>query len=258
MNFLSKIVLLLALVSLVACSGGSSSVRKSKKQGDSKHAAEVNVQLAIGYIKRGQMDVARDKLDKAIADDPKYVPAYTTMAALMEMMEDSAKAEEFYKKALDVDEKNSDLLNNYGTFLCKYNKIDEAIEQFNKALANKFYETPERTHANMGYCLMVAEKPDYALAEKHLRKALKVNPNMESALLAMGELGIETRRFLMARAYMQRYHGRMKPSASSLWYQIQAEKALGDEKYFVKLSRDLLKYFPDSPEAKKLMELSSK
>lgn len=258
MNFVSKVVLLLALVSLVACSGGNTSVKKTKKQGDSKHAAEVNVQLAIGYIKRGQMDVAREKLEKALKDDSKYVPAYTTMAALMEMMGDSEKAEEYYRKALNVDAKNSDLLNNYGTFLCKYNKIDKAVEQFNKALANKFYDTPERTHANMGYCLMVAEKPDYVLAENHLRKALKVNPNMESALLAMGELGIETGRFLMARAYMQRYHGRVKPSATSLWYQIQAEKALGDEKFFVKLSRDLLKHFPDSPEAEKLMELSKK
>ena len=125
-------------------------------------------------------------------------------------------------------------------------------------MKNQFYETPEKSHANIGYCLMQAEKPDYRRAEKHLRSALKVNPNMPSALIGMGELGIKTKRYLMARAYMQRYHANARASATSLWYQIQAEKALGDQKYYIKLSRQLLKQFPDSPEAEKLMDMSNK
>lgn len=49
----------------------------------------------------------------------------------------------------------------------------------------------------------------------------------------------------------------MKPSSHSLWIQIQAEHALGDKDYFIKLSRKLFKQFPNSEEADQVMELSN-
>ena len=81
---------------------------------------------------------------------------------------------------------------------------------------------------------------------------------MSIALLSMGELGIKTNRYLMARAYLQRFHSVKAATPHSLWLQIQAEKALGDQQYFIKISRQLLNSFPESPEAKKLMEMSDK
>lgn len=225
---------------------------------DLKQAARINVQLAAGYIQRNNYEIAKEKLEKAIEADPKYVPAYTTMAVLMDIIGEPTEAENYYLEALDIDPRNPELRNNYGTFLCKQGKIDEALEQLQKALKNQFYETPEKSHANIGYCLMQAENPDYRKAERHLRSALKVNPNMSSALIGMGELAIKTKRYLMARAYMQRYHSQARATASSLWYQIQAEKALGDQKHFLQLSRQLLKQFPESPESRQLMELSNK
>lgn len=123
-------------------------------------------------------------------------------------------------------------------------------------MRNQFYATPETAHANLGYCLLQADKPDFALAERHLRSALKVDPNLSSALLAMGELGLRTNKYLMARAYMQRYHAVARPGAATLWLQIQVEHALGDKDFVYKLSRTLIEEFPESPEAAKAMELS--
>ena len=257
MKLALKIYILLFVFFISACSTTNSKIR-SKVETDLKQAAKINVQLASGYIQRGDLEVAREKLIKAMEQDDEYVPAYTTMAVLMGMIGDPDKADDYYQDALDIDDKNPETLNNYGAFLCNQNKIDKAIKQFNKVISNQFYLTPEKSHANLGYCLMQAKSPDYVTAEKHLREALRINPTMPSALLAMGELGIETRRYLMARAYMQRYHAVSQPSASSLWYQIQAEKALGDRKHFVELSRELLKRFPSSAEAAKVMELSDR
>jgi Tfp pilus assembly protein PilF len=80
---------------------------------------------------------------------------------------------------------------------------------------------------------------------------------MPSAMLAMSELGLKTKKYLMARAYAQRYHSMVRPSAESLWVQIQAEHALGDKKYFLEVSRKLLDNFPESKEADMLMKLSN-
>ncbi|MFW2373480.1 MAG: type IV pilus biogenesis/stability protein PilW [Gammaproteobacteria bacterium] len=252
-----KIYILLFVFFISACGVPNSKPRTSNEP-DLIQAAKINVQLASGYIQRGDLEVAREKLLKAIEQDNEYVPAYTTMAILMNMVGEVDKADDYYQDALDIDKKNPETLNNYGAFLCSQNKIDKAIKQFNQAINNQFYETPEKSHANLGYCLMQADIPDYMSAENHLREALRINPRMPSALLAMGELGIETRRYLMARAYMQRYHAISQPTASSLWYQIQAEKALGDNKHFVELSRELLKRFPSSPEADKVLDLSDR
>ena len=59
----------------------------------------------------------------------------------------------------------------------------------------------------------------------------------------------KTERYLMARAYIQRYHAVAAPSAASLWIQIQAEKALGAKDHYMKYARQLISEFPDSDEA---------
>ena len=233
-------------------------IKDKKAAKKSKQASMLNVQLASGYIRRRQYDVARDKLDKAIAQDEKNIVAYTTMAILMDRVDEPDKAEEFYVKALKIDSKNPELQNNYGSFLCSHDKIPQAIEQFNKVIKNQFYETPEKAYANLGYCLLKAKQPNYKLAEENLRKAIKIQPQLPSALLSMAELGIATHRSLLARAYAQRLHAITRPTAKSLWLQIQAENDLGDRKYFLKLSRQLLKQFPDSPETESLLGLNKK
>jgi type IV pilus assembly protein PilF len=65
----------------------------------------------------------------------------------------------------------------------------------------------------------------------------------------MAEIGVKTEKYLMARAYIQRYHAVAQASAESLWIQIQAEKALGAEDHYLKYARQLLKEYPDSDEA---------
>lgn len=257
MKYFKHVLVLVLISTLVGCGGGKSK-RPTDEERKDREAARLNVQLAAGYIRRGNLEVAKDKLEKAIEFDDRYVPAYTTMAVLMNMIGKPDEAEDYYSDALDINPNDPELRNNYGTFLCGIGKIDKAIEQFNTAIRNQFYETPHVAHGNLGYCLMQSEKPDYKLAEKHLRKALATDPNLASALLAMGELGIHTGKYLMTRAYMQRYHAVARPTSHSMWIQIQAEYALGDREYFLKLSKQLLKAFPESKEAEKVMRLSNR
>lgn len=242
------------LSTLMACASTPKELAKERKD---KDAASINVQLASGYMRRGDLEIAQEKLEKAIELDSKYVPAYTTLAVLMSMIDKPVEAENYYLEALDIDSRDPDLHNNYGTFLCGIKKYEEAIEQFELTLRNQFYQTPEIAHANLGYCLLQQDNANYKKAERHLRKALMLRPNMPSAMLAMGELGLATNNYLMARAYTQRYHSLVKPSPSSLWVQIRAEHALGDKEYFLKISQKLLDQFPESEEADKLMGLSN-
>ena len=258
MKLIITITIMISMFALSGCGGAGN----NKTDEQNRSSAELNVKLASGYIKRGQYKVAEEKLLKAIEIDDEYVKAYTTFAVLKDLLNEPEEAENYYLEALDLQPKDPQLLNNYGTFLCRSDderKLADAVAQFNQALRNQFYETPQTAHANLGYCLMKHEKfHNYKKSEHHLRKALKINPQMKVALISMGELGIKTKRFLMARAYMQRYHAAAPATAQSLWFQIQAEKALGDQQFFIKLSRQLLNKFPESREAEVLMELPDK
>jgi len=229
-------------------------VDKKVSEPDLKQASALNVQLAIGYIDREQLGIAQEKLDKAIEQDPQSIDAYTTMAYLKRKVNELEQAEKYYLEALDIKSTDPNIHNNYGGLLCQMGRYDDALKEIRRAYEDPFYETPYLAYANAGTCLL--DKGDYKEAEKMLRKALRDQPNYAGALISMAEIGVKTEKYLMARAYIQRYHAVARPTAESLWLQIQSEKALGAEEHYLKYARRLLKDFPDSDEAGMLEEMA--
>ncbi len=221
--------------------------KKDASEPNFKEAAELNVQLAIGYIQRKQYKTARDKLEKSIKQNPDYLPAYKTLAYLYALLGQTEKAEENYQKALDLKPEDADLANSYGAFLCSQGKYDEAQDMLRVAYSDPFYETLYLAQSNAGSCYIKQGK--YKKAEALLRQSLRVQPKLPGSLISMAEIGLKTDRYLMARAYVQRYHAVQPATAASLWIQTQAEKALGAKDHYMKYARKLIKEFPDSDEA---------
>lgn len=220
--------------------------RKEKKP-NLVDASGINVQLAIGYIQRQQYKPARDKLEKAIEQNPDNLLAYKTLAYLYALLGLEEEAETKYQEALDLKPDDPDLSNSYGAFLCANGKEEEAQERFSVAYNNPFYDGQYLAQSNAGSCFI--KQGDYKKAEALLRKSLRVQPDVPGSLISMADVGIKTERYLMARAYIQRYHAVRPPSAESLWIQIQAEKALGAKDHYLKYARQLIREFPDSDEA---------
>ena len=241
------ITLFLTLVITSCAMMGDQKYGKKDSEANYKDAAEINIKLAVGYIQRQQYNPARDKLEKAIDQDPENLEAHKTLAYLYSLLGLNDKAEEKYNEALELDPENSDLLNSYGTFLCTSGKLDEAQEKFKAAYSNPFYEALYLAESNAGSCYI--KQGEYKKAEALLRKSLRVQPKLPGSLLSMADVGIKTERYLMARAYIQRYHAVKAASPESLWVQIQAEKALGAKDHYMKYARQLINDFPDSDEA---------
>jgi len=255
MKYIIRIILIITITGLSACSSKQEVVKEKKvSEPDLQQASALNVQLALGYIERQQLGIAQEKLEKAIEQNPKNIDAYTSMAYLKRLVNEYDMAEDFYRKALDIKSNDPNIHNNYGGLLCQMGRYDDALEEIKKAYDNPFYETPYLAFANAGTCLL--DKGDYKQAETMLRKALRDQPNYAGALISMAEIGVKTQKYLMARAYIQRYHALAKPSAESLWLQVQAEKALGAEDHYMKYARQLLKEFPDSDQAGMLEEMA--
>jgi len=252
-----KNVLIAALLSstLVACTtttGEQTTTRtatsSTKKSGTNfKDASQLNTRLAVGYIQRKQYAPAKEKLEKAIEQNEENLEAYKTFAYLYALLGLTENAQEKYEEALEISPDDSGLLNSYGAFLCSYGKYDEAQEKLKAAYSNPFFEDVYLAESNAGSCYI--KQGEYKQAEPLLRRSLRVQPKLAGSLISMAELGVKTERYLMARAYIQRYHVVKPASAESLWIQVQAEKALGAEKHYMKYAKQLINDFPDSDEA---------
>ena len=79
---------------------------------------------------RASSRLALDKLNKALSFDPNYADAHTVIAVLYEHIGDAKQAEEHYRRAAQLKPKGGNELNNYGAFLCKLGRYDEAARLF--------------------------------------------------------------------------------------------------------------------------------
>ena len=198
MKYIIRIILIITITGLSACSGKQEVVKERKiSEPDLEQASALNVQLALGYIEREQLGIAQEKLEKAIEQNPKNIDAYTSMAYLKRLINEYDMAEDFYQKALDIKSNDPNIHNNYGGLLCQMGRYDDALAEIRKAYDNAFYETPYLAYANAGTCLL--DKGDYKQAETMLRKALRDQPNYAGALISMAEIGVKTQKYLMAR-----------------------------------------------------------
>ena len=145
-----------------------------------------------------------------------------------------------------VEKKITDILNNYGQFLCQESRFDEAEVTFLKAANNPLYATPEIAFSNAGTCAM--EQGELDTAETYFRDALKKNPKVAIALLQMAEISYATGNYLSARGYLQRYLEISSHTAKSLWIGIRVENELGDKNALSSYKLLLRNKFPDSKE----------
>jgi type IV pilus assembly protein PilF len=218
---------------------------------DDKEAARINTQLGIAYLQQGQPRVAKEKLDRAVQQNPNYAPAHEGLAMFYAGRGDNDAAEDEYRRALRLDSRSSSLKNNFGVFLCQHGKVKEAADYLRSAAEDINYATPEAAWTNLGLCLL-QHGGDKAEAEKDFRQAVRINPNFGSALLQLAGLSIQQQDYLDARAFLQRYERSGPATPDSLAMRAQVERKLGDSGAAHDYQMELLRKFPDSPQAQAL------
>lgn len=236
--------------------GCASSGSQTKPESDARKAAEANTSLGMQYMERGQYEVAFGKLKKAIAEDPGYAPGQTVIAVLYERLGEDALAGKHYQKAFEVDPKDGDVNNNYGTYLCRKGKTGEAIKHFETALKDPFYTSPVVAMVNAGTCEL--EAGNLADAELFLRNALKADPSNPDALLSMAKLKYENNTYLLSRAFIQRYESVASHNAKSLLLAFNIEMALQDREASDRYLYELQNSYSETKQAEEARRLSGK
>jgi len=221
-------------------------------EADTEDAAELNYQLGARYYQNGKYNLARDRLILSIELDPKSAIVHSTLALTYEALGNLRLATESYEQAVKVDPKNFDVQNNYAVFLCNQRDFDRARKHFDKAANHPENDNSEVTLTNAGVCM--TQQPDLAAAESYYRKALDRKSNYSDALLQLCLLKFKEQDYLGSRAFLQRFMSTSKTTAGVLYLGAQIEGKLGDERARTDYVNQLLRDFPTSPEAKKVLD----
>ncbi|MBI2383255.1 MAG: type IV pilus biogenesis/stability protein PilW [Gammaproteobacteria bacterium] len=219
---------------------------------DLKEAARLNAQLGIDYMRKGQLELAMEKLARAIEQDPDLAAAHAAIAVLYAQKGENALAKRHYKKALSLDGRDPAVKNNFGTFLCGQGEIEDAEDYFLEAAQDPRYNAREAAWTNAGVC--VRRGGENEKAERYLREALKINPQFPDALAQMARLAFDAGDYLRARAFVQRYEAASRPTPEVLWIAAQTERQLGDIVAAVRYERRLRTEFPDSDQNEQLQK----
>ncbi len=246
-------VLLGAMAAMLVISGCiSTTTGPPENKADQGDAAELNYQLGARYYRKGDYDLARDRLELALKQNPKNGLAWSALGLTYEALGNIRLAEDAYNKAVRVAPRDYKIQENYAVFLCRQDRYDDARKYFDKAIKAPTNDYSEQTYTNAGVCMM--QKPDHVAAEEYLRAALERRPNHGEALLQMSVLSYETGDNLRARAFMQRYLSSNMPTASVLYHAILIEEKLGDDTARRQYTLQLLRDFPDSAEAEQVRQ----
>ncbi len=211
--------------------------------------AQLHTELGAGYYERGQMDVALEELNLAVKIDPTYAQAYNIFGLVYAVLGDDRKAEQSFATALQLAPNDSDIHHNWGWYLCQHKREREALAEFEIAVRNPLYRTPEIALVNAGRC---SQPFDEAAAENYYRRALAVQPGNPLASLGLAQIAYRARRYDEARSWMKGVMLTTNPPPEGLRLGMCIERKLGDRQAELSYISQLRNRYPESPEAKGL------
>jgi type IV pilus assembly protein PilF len=220
------------------------------------NAASYNVSLGLTYLQQGKIELAQDKLERALAQNPRDPTVHTAVALLYDRIGEDSKAEQHFRTALRMKPNDPSVQNYYGVFLCKRKRYAEGEKVLLKAAASPLYQTPEVAMSNVGVCERNAGHLD--VAEQYFRKATDMKPQFAEGWLQLAEVSYQRNNYSRARDYLQRHLSLTRVSASALWLALRIERALGNTKQVEDYGRRLKSEFPSSEETRQLMEQERK
>ena len=164
---------------------------------NSEEKAAARIALGIGYLEQGNMSKAQENLEIALKHAPNYYRSQITMAHYYERVGENSEANELYEKAVRMHSRNGNVLNNYGTFLCKQGDYQQADQYFNRAIEQPYYYQISGSYENAAFCALRAGEENKAM--DYFARALDYEPTRYRSALNLAKLEIDHDKLMDAR-----------------------------------------------------------
>jgi type IV pilus assembly protein PilF len=221
--------------------------RRDTPPPDPRKRAAIRLQLAVNYYQDAKFSIALDELKQALAIDPTFADAHMLVAMVYTELNETARAEQSFARALQLEPNNPDVNNNYGWYLCQHGREKDSLVYFENALKDPLYPQKAKPLQNAGVCANKLGDPK--LAEAYFSKSFEIDPGGNVSAFNLAQIFYERQDFTRARFYVARVNSSPAPSAASLWLGIRVERRLGNRNNQIALENQLERQFGDSREA---------
>jgi len=177
-SHLSRLALIaLALgVHALQSTGCISAARREKAAG--------RITLGAAYLREGNLPSAISTLEEGAKLDRRNWSAWNKLGLAYMAAGAPEKAEEAFLKAIDLVPEEAEALTNYGTFLIRVGRPEDAIPVLKKASESLTYRKPAIPMSNLGYAYHLLDRNTEALAT--LDDAIRRAPNLCQARFNRG------------------------------------------------------------------------
>jgi len=155
---------------LLSCSAPTADMRKE---------ASARMQMGVTYLEQNNLPSAMRELTRASELDPENPEIDMMLGLAYQKRGDLEKAEEYLRSAVRKKPDYAEAHNNLGNLLSLEGKSEEAIREYEMAVGNVLYPTPEYGYYNMGreYALL----KDLPKAEAMYQRAIVLRPSFVAA-----------------------------------------------------------------------------
>lgn len=215
-----------------------------------EEAGRINARLAMEYLKREQLQVAQDKIEKALAQNPKDVNVQLAAGLVYERLHENRTAEKHFRQAVRISPDSPEAQNALGAYFCRNEQQKKGEEMFLKAAANPLYRTPFVAYTNAGVCARSAGNLEQA--ERYLRQALTSQVDYPETYAQLAGVLHDRGNNLHARAFVERYLAVAPATPDMLLLGYNIEVAMKDEAAAAAFRTRLEKEFPDSQQLRRV------
>ena len=242
---LSVFAAILGMAMLAGCASGPRLTPRTHK------LVQLRTALGVGYMRQGQLGLARNELAHALALDPTDGAANNAMALVEERLREPVKARQFFRRGLAHHPHDGSLQNNYGAFLCGTGHVAEGLRHFRTALHSPLYPTPQLADLNMAVCLL--KVPNEKAAIHYFHRAQALAPELAAPYYYLARIRYDHREYARAKGDLAQYLARAR-SAHALFLGVRIGRALKDARFIHYCATRLLEGYRHSREAQTVVQ----
>lgn len=237
MRYLCVLLLLMPLAGCVTetrIAGSNKTVVQN--QASAEEAAKARVALGLRYLQSGDPGQAKYNLERAKNHAPQLGEVHYALAYFYQQVGEAELAERSYKEALYYAPDDGATMNNYGAFLCRQGRYEEAEQQFVAAVRQSGYIRVAEAYENAGLCALKSKS--FKKARTYSEKSLSYNASRSGALITLAEANLELGDVRSASFYLKRYlrYHRMDLDSATLGYKIAyAQGSPTDQAHYAKI-----------------------
>lgn len=204
------------------------------------------IQASLSHIQAANFTQAQATIRRALALDTENLDANNIAGLIFGKSNQPELAVGFFEKALSIAPHDASTLNNYGSFLCDYGRIQDAETKFLKAGSHPSNPNPEIAYTNAGLCALRA--PDLDQAEDYFKTALDFKQQNSIALFQLAKINLSKGRGIPALERLHAYSQFASHTPQTLKLGIEIGRLMRDKEVEVSYFNLLQNEFPTSEE----------